>query len=367
MHVPYTGLPAQWQAERSELLPLIDQAMAAGQFIGGNEVTTVEQKLAERCQSRYAVALNSGTDSLILGLRALGVGYPDEVITPPNSFIASTAAIISVGARPIFVDVCDDMNIDCDQVRKAITSKTKAIMPVHLTGRMCNMTALHTISTDYGIPIIEDAAQAVGSQFNERSSGSWGAVGCFSTHPLKNLNACGDGGFLTTNDADIASQASLYRNHGLIQRDTAMLFGSVSRMDTIQAMVLNFRLQQLDDVIEARRGNADCYRTLLDPTTVSCPIDGANEFNTYHTFVIQVDDRDKLKAFLLKKGIQTAIHYPRPIHLQPAAKSLSYKFGDFPKTEKQAKRILSLPIHQYLTRDQIEYVAETINNFFQQL
>ena len=362
--VPYVNLVAQWEDEKHDLLPIIESVMSSGQYVGGEAVDRFEQKAAELCGTRFCVALNSGTDALVFGLLALGVCPGDEVITPPNSFIASTAAIVHLMAKPVFVDVLPDQNIDPSRIERAITSKTKAIMPVHLTGRIASMNAILEIAKHHQIPVIEDAAQSVGSLYSGRPSGSLGGIGCFSTHPLKNLNACGDAGFLTTDDEDIAKQVHLSRNHGLADRNTVEQFGNVSRMDTLQATILEYRLSRLSQVIEKRRKNADMYRELLNSSQIHIPEEREEEFNTYHTFVIQCDKRNELKRYLMKQGIETAIHYPVPIHLQPAASHLGYRKGDFPVTETQSERILTLPIHQYLQEYTIINISNCINAFF---
>lgn len=359
--IPYVNLAAQWQRERDRLLPIIEAVLASGQYIGGEQVEAFERQSAALCQTRHCIALNSGTDALVCGLLALGVGPGDEVITPPNSFIASTAAIVHVGAKPVFVDVLPDQNIDPAKLAAAISPATKAIMPVHLTGRMARMDEINAIAVRHGIDIIEDAAQAVGSRYLDIPSGKWGKVACFSTHPLKNLNACGDGGFLVTDDDEIARQVRLMRNHGLADRNTVERFGSVSRMDALQAAILNFRISELDAVTAARRSNALLYRELLDRTKIYIADDQSSEFNTYHTFVVQVSERDLLRMELLEAGIETAVHYPVPIHLQPAAKALGCTRGSFPVTERQAGRILTLPVHQYLTPDDIAEIAKQVN------
>ena len=332
--------------------------------MGGSVIEELEEKLADLCDVKYCIALNSGTDALVCGLKALGVRNGDEVITPPNSFIASTAAIILIGAIPVFADVLPDQNIDPDCVEKSITAKTKAIMPVHLTGRLAQMDRLVEIAKKFNIPIIEDAAQAIGSSFQKKLAGSWGKVGCFSTHPLKNLNACGDGGFLLTNEKDISLNVRRMRNHGLVDRNYIENFGFVSRMDSLQAGILLFRLRNLYDNIEKRRKNADYYANNIEKNKVYIPFEKNNYYNTYHTFVIQCDYRDKLKEYLLSKGIETAIHYPIPIHLQSAARSLNYKKGDFPNAEKQSSKILSLPVNQFLVEKQLEYITHCINEFY---
>jgi dTDP-4-amino-4,6-dideoxygalactose transaminase len=364
MRIPYVDLAAQYAEERDQLLPLIEWVLMAGDYVGGDVIERLEAKLAAFCHVKHAVVLNSGTDALILGMRALGIGPGDEVITPPNSFVASTAAIVHLGAKPVFADVLPDQNIDPAHVAAAITPHTKAIMPVHLTGRIADMDPIMALAREHGLLVIEDAAQSIGSTYRDHPAGSIGHVGCFSTHPLKNLNAIGDGGFITTNCDKVASSVHLLRNHGLVDRNTAVEFGFVSRMDTLQATVLDFRLGHLDDIIKRRRDNAACYCKLLNPDHVFVAPDRQIEFNTYHTFVIQSDRRDALRQHLADQGIGTAIHYPVPIHLQPAAAGLGYKPGDFPVTERQAERILTLPVNQSLTVRQIEMVSEEINGFF---
>jgi dTDP-4-amino-4,6-dideoxygalactose transaminase len=269
--------------------------------------------------------------------------------------------ITHIGAKPVFVDVLDDQNINPDLIESAITKKTKAIMPVHLTGRICEMKKIKSISEKYNIPIIEDAAQSIGSKYYGKPAGSFGQIGCFSTHPLKNLNAIGDGGFLTTNDKNIFNKAKTFSNHGLANRNLVKHFSFLSRMDVIQSAVLNFRLQNLKYIISARRKNAEFYLKNLNRARYFFKNEKPYEFNTYHTFVIQTKDRDKVANYLKKNNIGTAIHYPIPLHLQPAAKYLGYKKGDFPKTEKQSKEILTIPIHQYLTKKELRKVVDTLN------
>jgi dTDP-4-amino-4,6-dideoxygalactose transaminase len=287
------------------------------------------------------------------------------VITPPNSFVASTAAICHLGATPVFVDVLPDQNIDPNKIEAAITPRTKAIMPVHLTGRVAEMSPILEIAACHGLKVIEDAAQAIGSKYHGKMAGSLGDVGCFSLHPLKNLNAAGDGGFLTTNDAATAAMIRQRRSHGMIDRNTVACWGGVSRLDTLQAALVRYRLGRLADIIEKRRRNANLYRRLLPPIVYHPPCQ-PYEFNTFHTFVVQVPERDALQAYLTSAGIGSAIHYPVPIHLQPAAAQLGYKIGDFPVTETQAKHILSLPIHQYLHDDDIYHICDVIGQFFDQ-
>lgn len=362
--IPYINLSAQWEEEKNYLLPIINDVFSSGQFIGGDIIEKFESNIASFCNSKYCVALNSGTDALVCGLIALGVKRGDEVITPPNSFIASTSSIVHIGAKPIFVDVQDDQNIDPFKIEEAITDKTKAIMPVHLTGRIANMTEIIKISQKYKIPVIEDAAQSIGSKYKEKFSGTFGKIGCFSAHPLKNLNACGDAGFLITDDFDIWMKIKKLRNHGFENRNLVNEFGYVSRMDTLQASILNFRLKKLEKVISKRRQNAKLYFRALKKLPILLPVEKLLEFNSYHTFVIQTDKRDPLKDFLFRNGIETAIHYPVPIHLQPASNYLQYKKGSFKNTEAQADRILTLPIHQFLKKSDINFINDKIIEFF---
>jgi dTDP-4-amino-4,6-dideoxygalactose transaminase len=297
-------------------------------------------------------------------LKALDIGPGDQVITAPNSFIATAAAIVQAGARPVFADVMPDQNIDPAAIEAAITPRTRAIMPVHLTGRVAAMDRIGRIARRHGLAVIEDAAQSMGSRYGGRMSGALGTVGCFSAHPLKNLNAVGDAGFLTTDDAAVAARVRRLRNHGLADRDTVLEWGMVSRLDTCKAAVLLYRLERLPDIIARRRRNAARYRRLLDPTHVFAPPCAVDEFNSFHTFVVQLDRRDQLRAHLAERGVGTAIHYPIPIHLQPAAAELGYQPGAFPAAERQAARILTLPIHQNLTPADIDHVADSVNAFY---
>jgi len=364
LNIHYVNLAEQWKAEKHELLPIIEKVLAQGHYVNGIDIDEFEETVADYCSVKYAIALNSGTDALTFALALNGIRRGDEVITAPNSFIATAATIVHLGAKPVFVDVGEDQNINTDLIESAITEKTKAILPVHLTGRMANMNKILEISQRYNLVVIEDSAQAIGSKLNNKLSGSFGNIGCFSTHPLKNLNACGDGGFITTNNETLYNKAEIMRSHGLINRNESAIFGYVSRMDSIQAAILKYRFKKLDSVISKRRKNAKYYFENIDESNIKLPFEKDGEFNTYHTFVIQTNKRDELKEYLKDKNITTAIHYPIPIHFQPAASKLGYKKGDFPITEKQSKEILTLPIHQYLTRNDLKYVSDTVNMFF---
>ena len=363
--ISYVNLSLQWKYEKSNLLRIIDRTLSTGDWSGGESVKIFEKKIAKLCKTKYAVALNSGTDALTIGLHLLGVKRGDEVITVPNSFIASTAVIVHLGARPVFVDVLQDQNINPDLIEKAITKKTKAILPVHLTGRPVEMDKIIKISKKYNIPIIEDAAQSVGSLYKNKPTGSFGKIGCFSAHPLKNLNAVGDSGYLTTNNEKIYIKTKDLINHGMTSnRNIIKNFGHVSRMDNLQAAVLNYRLTKLKKVISIRRKNVELYKKYLDLKNVFFPKEEKYQFNSYHTFVIQVARRNDLKKYLLKNGISTAVHYPIPIHLQPASKFLRYNKGSFPMAEMQSKKILTLPINQFLKVREIYNICKHINKFY---
>ncbi len=364
LHVPYTDFPAQFEAERGEILEAVERVCRTGHFVLGRDVEAFEQEFAAFCGVQYAVGVASGTDALLLAFRALDIGSGDEVITVPNSWISSTSSIVLVGARPVFVDVCDDFTLDPVRLEAAISPRTKAILPVHLTGRCADMDAIGAIAKRHGLHIVEDAAQAVGARWKGQAAGSFGAVGCFSLHPLKNLSGIGDGGVVVTNDPTLAERVRLLRNHGLRTRDEVVLWGLNSRLDTLQAAVLRGRLRRLGEITEARRRNAARYRAALS-SVVQCPVDRPEAYAIYHLFMIQCDRRDALKGFLSARGIDTKIHYPIPIHLQPCSRSLGYRPGDLPVTEAQSQRILSLPIHQQLTSEQIDYVSQTIREFYQ--
>tara|TARA_B100000315_G_scaffold258711_1_gene311814 strand:- start:767 stop:1864 length:1098 start_codon:yes stop_codon:yes gene_type:complete len=365
MKIPYVSLFKQWSVEKKYILKIIDYVASNDLWVGGSEITKFEKNISKLCGTRYAVALNSGTDALTLGLYSLGVNRGDEVITTSNSFIASAATIIHLGAVPIFVDVLDNQLIDHKKIEEKISKKTKAIMVVHLGGRIANMNYINKISRKYNIPIIEDAAQSVGSKYHGKSSGSLGTIGCFSAHPLKNLNALGDSGYITTNSKKIYQIIKSLSNHGHENRDIVDKFGYVSRMDTIQAAILNFRIKNLDKTIRIRRRNASLYRKFINNKKIFIPKEDPKVFNTYHTFVIQAENRNNLKKYLEKKGILTSIHYPIPIHLQPAYKKLFNKKVVLKKTELQSKKIITLPVNRFITERQIKYISKMVNNFYE--
>jgi len=334
-------------------------------FILGPEVEEFERRFAEISGTSYAVGVNSGTDALILALKALGIGEGDEVITVPNSFVSSTGCIVMVGAKPVFVDVGEDYNLDPTLLEAAITPNTKAILPIHLTGRPADMDPIMEIASAHGLHVIEDAAQAVAAGYRGKPVGSFGTIGCFSLHPLKTLNACGDGGVLTTNDPGLYEEFRTLRNIGLKERDDCVAWSINSRLDTMQAALLLAKLKYTDEWTEKRRANALFYQErLADLPNVQTPVDQSYEKAVYHTFVVQADHRNELKTYLSDEGIGTAIHYPTPIHLHKAAADMGLGEGSFPVTERQAKRILSLPVYPELEQSELEHVANSVRSFY---
>lgn len=364
LQVKYLDLPKQFKDE--VLWASLKGQFETCQFIMGPEVEKFEFNFASLCHTKYAIGVNSGTDALFLALKALDIGHGDEVITVPNSFVATVGAIIAAGAIPVFVDVGPDYNINAELIEPAITDRTKAILPVHLTGNPADMIKIMEIAKEYNLFVIEDAAQAVTASINGQPVGSFGDVGCFSLHPLKNLNVCGDGGVLTTKSMEIHEKVKLMRNHGLKNRDEIEFFGYNSRLDTVQASIANYVMNKLQSIIHQRIKNAELYDNELKGLYdfVTLPPRRENVKQVFHTYVIRVKNREELIKYLSKNSVETKIHYPIPIHLQKPCQELGYKKGDFPVCEKQAKEILSLPIHQYLTEEQIYYVAGLIKKFY---
>jgi len=362
--VPFIDLQQRYQDEKAELIACVDRILTKGHLVMTQEVGEFEQQIVDYTGAKHCVSCGNGTDALMLGMWALGIGKGDEVITTPISFVASTGSIAHVGATPVYADVREDQNIDPAEVEKRITPKTKAIMPVHWSGRIADMDAIMDIARRHNLLVIEDAAQTMGAYYRGRHGGTFGNIGTFSAHPLKNLNAIGDGGFLVTGDAEIAEKIRLYRNHGLKDRDTCLFYGVNSRLDSLNAEVLMYRLKRLDGVVERRRANVDLYRGHIRAREVFIPPDKEFEKNAYVMMITQSERRDELQAFLSKRGIQSLVYYGTPLHLHPAAARYGYKRGDFPVAEAQADRVLALPHHQQLSEDQIAYVAQSINDFY---
>ena len=365
MNIPYVDLAEQHAPIKEKLLEAVGKVLDHGKFVLGDEVAEFEQRFAKLCGVQYAVALNSGTDALILALKALGIGSGGEVITVSNSFVSSTSCIVCAGAKPVFVDVEEDYLIDPALIEKAITSRTKAILPVHWTGRPCDMAAIVAIARKHKLVVIEDCAQAVCAEYRGQKVGSFGDAGCFSLHPLKTLNACGDGGILTTNNKDLYEKILALRDNGFYRRHECIYWSNNSRLDTIHAAMLLVKMDHLEEWTQDRRANAYFYKKQLrNVPQIQVPAEEKDMRAVYHTFIIQADHRDELQAFLTGKGVGTKVHYAVPIHLQPVAKELGYKRGSLPVTERQADRVLSLPVAQSLQPEMLEYVVNIIQEFY---
>lgn len=362
--VPFIDLQQRYVEEREEIIACVDRVLGKGHVVLTEEIGEFEQKVCEFTGAKHCVSLNSGTDALMIGMWAMGIGRGDEVITPTVSFVASTGSIAHIGATPVYADVMDDQTINPTEIEKKITSKTKAIMPVHWIGRIADMDPILDIAKRHGLKVIEDSAQTMGAYYKGRHGGTMGDCGGVSAHPLKNLNAIGDGGFLLTDDDQIAEKARLYRNHGLESRDSCAFYGVNSRLDVVNAEILKFRLTRLNDVIEKRRKNANLYRKLIKPGHVYIPDERPHEKISYVMFIVQADDRDRLQKYLADHGVQTLIYYGTALHLHKAAARYGYKRGDFPVAERQCDRVLALPHMQYLSEDQISYVADLVNKFY---
>jgi dTDP-4-amino-4,6-dideoxygalactose transaminase len=361
--VPYVDLGQQHRPLKGELLAAVERVLDHGGFILGPEVEAFEEAFAALCGSRHAIGVDNGTSALMLTLRGLCIGPGDEVITAPNSFLASASAIALVGARPVFADVGDDYNLDPERLEAAITPRTRAIIPVHLTGRPAAMDPILDLAARHDLAVIEDAAQAVGARYRDRPVGSLGKVGCFSLHPLKNLSAAGDAGIITTDDDRLAAALRQARNHGLRDRDACDFWSPNCRLDALHAAMLRVKLEKLGEWTAARRRHAAFYREALRDV-VQVPEELPHEHAVYHTFIIQAERRDALQRFLEGRGIATKVHYPIPIHRQKAAADLGYGPGSFPRAEAQAGRILSLPVYPELTVEQRQAVVEGIHDFY---
>ena len=357
---------SQQFSDYNVILEKVSKVVQKGDFTLGNAVSYFEDRFSDIVGTNHAIGVGSGTDALFLSLKALGIGEGDEVITTAFTFYATIGAIVTAGAKPVFVDVKDDFNIDPKRISKVISSKTKAIMPVHWTGTPCDMDQILDISRKYNLHIIEDACHAITSSFKNKNAGSFGISGCFSMHPLKNLNVWGDGGVICTNDEKFANKIRLLRNHGLVDRDTCEIFGYNSRLDTIQAVIADHLLDKLNVITNARIENANYLdNNLKNIKEIYIPNRNNKDIRqVYHIYSLLFERRDELKLYLNSKGIDAKIHYPNPIHLQPAAKAYGYKKGDFPMAEKVSSKTLSLPVHEFVKRHDLDIMIDAINNFY---
>jgi len=363
IRVPFVSLDRQYRDLRSELMAEFDRVCSSGTYVMGETLEQFERDAAEFCGVRHAIGVGSGSDALFLALKALGIGPGDEVITCPNSFIATAWTIVAAGARPVFVDTTDHYTIDPSRVEAAITPRTRAIMPVHLTGRPADMGAINAVAQQHDLQVVEDAAQAIGARYRGRRVGGLGTAAGFSLHPLKNLSVYGDGGLLTTDNTDVYERVLTLRNHGLRNRDECEVWGYNSRLDAVQAGIAAIKLRHLDRWNARCRAIASTYRDGLRDL-VWTPDDADPYESVYHNFIIRTEHRDALAAHLSSHGVGTRVHYPVPIHLQEAARELGYGPGDFPVTERHVRTMLSLPIYPELTDEETGHVVETIRLFF---
>lgn len=361
MKVPYFDLTAQYASLREDISAALDRVCGKAAFILGEEVERFERAFADYCQVAHCVALNSGTSALHLGLLAAGVGAGDEVITTANTFIATAEAISYTGAVPVFVDIEPrTANIDFSKIRAAITERTRAIIPVHLYGRPVDLDPILALAKEHGLKVIEDSCQAHGARYKGKRVGGFGHSGAFSFYPGKNLGAYGEGGALTTNDPEVATIARTLRSHGEPTRYLHKYIGYNYRMDGFQGAVLNVKLKHLDGWTAKRKHFAELYRRILSGSRVQVPVDHDWQDCVYHLFVAYIDGRDAVRAELAERGVQTAVHYPIPVHRQEAYAHLHYKSGSLPECERACERVLSMPLFPEMTEDQVTYAAESL-------
>ena len=366
--MPFLDLKAQYADIRQEVLEAVTRVLDSQHFILGPEVDAFEQEVSALTACRHAIGCASGSDALILALMALEIGSGDEVITTPFTFVATAGSIARVGAKPIFVDIDPEtFNLSPKAIEKAITANTRAIMPVHLFGLSAEMNEINEIAATARIPVIEDAAQALGARYEGRAVGSMGVLGCFSFFPSKNLGGAGDGGLVTTNDTTLAERLRLLRVHGALKKYDYELLGMNSRLDALQAAILHVKLRHLNQWAAGRRRNAERYVELFHEfrleSVIKSPVAPPRSTHVYNQFTIRVRDRDTLREHLRSRGVPSEIYYPKPLHLQKAFAYLGHKPGDFPESEAAALEVLSLPIYPELSEEKQRAVVAAIADF----
>ncbi len=365
MTVPLLDLPAQYREIGDQMEREVIEVLRSGRYIKGPKLEEMERELAAYCEVEKAVSCASGTDAILLSLMAYSVGPGDEVITSPYTFFATGGCISRLGARPVFVDIDPvTYNIDPRLLPAAFSEKTAAIIPVHLYGQCADMDPILLSAREKKIPVIEDAAQAIGARYRGQSAGSMGSIGCFSFFPSKNLGACGDGGFMTTNDPDLAERLTILREHGAKPKYYHKEIGINSRMDALQAAIILVKLPHLDKWHQGRRRNAAFYDQRLAELPLVLPRIADGSESVFNQYVIRTENRDDLRRHLQKRGIGNEIYYPVPLHLQDCYRDLGYGEGSFPEAEKAARQTLALPIYPQLTEEQLEEVAAAIESFF---
>lgn len=363
--IPIVDLKAQYLSLEQEIDAAIKEVLLSGQFILGPSVRKLEEEVAAYCGCKYGIGVASGTDALRLTLTALGIGPGDEVITTPFTFIATANTIAHCGAKPVFVDIDPKTyNIDPAAIQKAISKRTKAIVPVHLYGQPADMDPIMDLAEKYGLYVIEDVAQAIGARYKGRRVGSIGHAGALSFFPSKNLGAYGDGGMVVTNDAVLAEKIDILRKQGSKKKYYAEVLGFNSRLDTLQAAILRVKLKHLDSWNEARRQRAKRYNELLSGLPVITPYEAPNVYHVYHQYTIRTKERDALAAHLKERGISTMVYYPVPLHLQQVFADLGYGEGSFPESETASREVLSLPMYPELTEAEQQEVVRAIRGFY---
>lgn len=364
MKVRYSYLPQQF-ADADDLWASLRAFVPTGDFTLGKPLSEFERRFADLIGTKHAIGVGSGTDAIKLSLKALGIGYGDEVLTAANTFIATVGAINEIGARPTFVDCDDTFCMDVGQIEAAITPRTKAIVPVHFTGYMTDMVRLTAIAQKHNLPIVEDACQSILGAQNGRNAGTWGKTGAFSLHPLKNLNVWSDGGVIVTNDDGLDRSLRLLRNHGMRNRDEIEILGYNSRLDTIQAVVGNWLIPSTKEISERRIANAAYYDEHLSTLKqIRIPPRRADMRVVYHLYVVFAENRDALLRHCVEKGIEAKVHYPVALYQQDALKFLGYKPGAFPVTDRHTREIITFPCDQHLSSTEQDYVIQTVKDFY---
>ncbi len=365
VRVPFSYLDRQF-ADVDLYLQDIKALVLSGEFTLGSHVAEFERRFAEMVGIPHAVGVGTGTDALIMSLKALGVGPGDEVITTPTTFVATVGAIAMAGATPVFVDSEDGFVIDPSKIEAAITKKTKAILPVHYTGNAADMPAIMQVADKHGLHVVEDACQSIGAQIDGKPVGSWGATAGFSLHPLKNLNVWGDGGVIVTRSAELAERLRLARNHGLKNRDEVVVFGGNCRLDALHAVIGNRLISQTPFITRQRIAYADRFDAAFADLApqLRVPVRRPGVKHVYHLYILRTERRDELVRHLNERGIEAKVHYPIPMHLQEASRHLGYKRGDFPISERDADQVVTLPVHQHLTDAEVDYTIATVRAFY---
>jgi len=364
MKVPFIDLGRQHKPIKKELMQAFERVLDSNKFILSDEVKQFEEEVATYVGTKYAIGVSNCTNALLLSLRALGVASGDEVITTPFTFVATAEVIAIIGAKPVFCDIeSDTFNIDPEKIKECISSMTKAIMPVHLYGQSADMDKIMKIAHENQLKVIEDMAQSLGAKYKGKMTGTFGDTACISYYVTKNLSALGDAGMILTNEQELDNKIRAFRVHGASKKYHHDFLGYNDRLDAMQAAFLRIKFKYYDDWNAKRRRIAKKYDEALEDFVTVPKINEGNE-SIYHQYTIRTNKRDPLREFLKEKGVDTAIHYPAPLHLQPAFRYLGYKEGDFPEAEKASREVLSLPIQQDLTDDEINYVIECIRNFF---